>query len=199
MPRLLTICGSLGARSANAALLAVVAARAEARGWTSGSFDDLRSIPPFDPALADDLPPAVAVMADELRRADLIAVAAPEYGGGVAGQTKNAFDWQIGAAGAYRKPILVLAAGTTGGVHARADLIRTLLWQGAWVLGHLGVEAPRTKIDERGAIIDPATLASIHEVVDGAVEASGSPERCVEATRAVAAGLGIDAVRVATP
>ena len=28
-----------------------------------------------------------------------------------------------------------------------------------------------------------ATLASIHEVVDGAVEASGSPERCVEATR----------------
>ena len=197
MPRLVMVCGSLGARSSNQAMLDVAAACVRDAGWQVEGFARLREIPPFDPELQDHLPPAVAEMTAMLARADLIAIAAPEYGGGVAGQTKNALDWQIGAAGVYRKPIVVMSSGTTGGEHAQRTLTQTLLWQGGWVVGHCGLSAPRTKTDAQGVIVDPATLSMIRSTVDQAMAAHANADRCVELSLAVADEFGVDPHRVA--
>jgi len=58
-----------------------------------------------------------------------------------------------------------MSAGTTGGVHAIAQLVRTLLWQGAYVVGHLGIAAPKTKSDSTGRLVDPETIHRIDRTV----------------------------------
>ncbi len=97
------------------------------------------------PELVDDPPPPVAEMRLMVEGADGVMIAAPEYAGGLAGSTKNALDWLVGSASIYHRPIAVLSAGTSGGVFAIEQLVRTLSWQGALVVATLGISAPRTK------------------------------------------------------
>jgi chromate reductase, NAD(P)H dehydrogenase (quinone) len=196
--RLLTVCGSLQARSSNRAALEVAAAVARSGGATIDDFDRLGRIPPFDPD-RDGAPNAVlADWRDRLAAADAVLVAAPEYAGGVAGVVKNAFDWVVGAGSMYRKPIAVISAGTSGGHHARQTLIQTLTWQGGWVLGDLGIAAPRTKADAAGRITDPATLAAIGDLTELLLAAPATPAEAL-AARAdeVVRSWGIDPVHVA--
>ena len=98
------------------------------------------------------------MLADWRRRlaaADAVVVAVPEYAGAVAGAVKNAFDWTVGGADVYRRPMAVISAGTSGGPFARQMMVQTLTWQGAHVVDELGIAAPRTKSDADGRITDP--------------------------------------------
>ncbi len=81
------------------------------------------------------------------------------------GVLKNALDWVVGSGELYGKPVALISAGTTGGEHARQQLIRSLTWQGAHVVGHLGIAAPRTKSDADGRLVEPATVAEIRQLV----------------------------------
>lgn len=196
--RLLTVCGSLQARSSNRAALDAAAAVARAAGADVDDFDRLAAIPPFDPDL-DGAPHAVLDdWRSRLAAADAVLVAAPEYAGGVAGVVKNAFDWVVGAGSMYRKPVGVISAGTSGGRHARQTLIQTLTWQGAWVVGELGIAAPRTKSDADGRFTDPATLAAIADVTQRLLAAGTTPGVDLAARAGeVAVSFGIDPAHVA--
>lgn len=196
--RLLTVCGSLQARSSNRAALEAAAVVARAAGAVVDDFERLAAIPPFDPDL--DGVPNVALDAwrGRLAAADAVLVAAPEYAGGVAGVVKNAFDWVVGAGSMYRQPVAVISAGTSGGRHARQTLIQTLIWQGAWVVGELGIAAPRTKSDTDGHVTDPATLDAISAVTHCLLAACAAPAVDVVARAGqVALSFGIDPARVA--
>jgi NAD(P)H-dependent FMN reductase len=162
--RLVTLCGSLSARSANRAALDVATAVARSRGADVDDFDHLGDLPAFDPEGHDH--PVVFDWRGRVGRADAVLVAAPEYAGGVAGVVKNAFDWLVGNGELYGKPVAVISAGTSGGEHARGDLARTTSWQGSSVVADLGIAAPRTKSDADGRITDEATLAAIEALVD---------------------------------
>jgi NAD(P)H-dependent FMN reductase len=196
--RLLAVSGSLQARSANGATLLVACDVAAANDAAVDEFDRLAEIPAFNPDRAAE---RVEVIDDWRRRvsdADVIVVAAPEYAGGVAGAVKNALDWLVGTGELYRKPVAVLSAGTTGGLHARRMLAQTLTWQGAYVVAELGIASPRTKSDEHGRLADAATLAaiaSLTEIVLGA-PAMDSTE-LVELASSVVDSLGIDVAHVA--
>ncbi|MGH9275026.1 MAG: NADPH-dependent FMN reductase [Acidimicrobiales bacterium] len=159
--RLLTVCGSLQGRSANRAALEAASAVAVAGGALVDDFDRLADVPAFDPDRAAE---PIEVIDDWRRRvnaADVVLVAAPEYAGAVAGAAKNAFDWLVGSGELYRKPVAVISAGTSGGLHARRMTAQTLTWQGAYVVAELGIASPRTKSDEHGHLNDEATLAAI--------------------------------------
>jgi NAD(P)H-dependent FMN reductase len=197
-PRLLAVCGSLQASSSNASALDVVRRDARRLGAELDDFTRLGDLPPFNVDVEDV--PDLAL--DEWRRlvgaADVVLVAAPEYAGGVAGVVKNAFDWLVGSGGMYRKPVAVLSAGTSGGQHARQQLVQTLTWQGAWVVAELGIAAPRTKIDAAGRVVDPATLTALGDLTAAAVAAaSAPPDTLVATSQRVAASFGIASDRVA--
>lgn len=142
-----TFCGSLGAHSSNASLLATLEASLISRGTTVRSFDALAEIPGLSQG---QNPPAVAKFRLFVEQADALVVAAPEYAGGVAGVAKNALDWLVESGSSYGKPAAVLSAGTTGGPIARAQLTRTLSWQGVHVVASMGVSTPKTQRDENG-------------------------------------------------
>ncbi len=195
---LLTICGSWQPTSANASIVRHATARARAAGVTVASFELLRDVDPFDPQQVDDPAPPVAELRRAVSEADAVLIAAPEYAGALAGVVKNALDWLVGAGSMWDRTVGVACAGTTGGWFARRDLAQTLAWQGALVVAHLGVAAPRTKSDANGNLTDPATLAEIDSFTDDLLRFSGQAraER-IAAARAVAVELQIDPARVA--
>jgi len=165
MNRVLLVCGSLQRSSANRAALDVARAGLSASGVEVSAFGGLGSIPPLNPDRGDDPGEAVLAFRAEIGAADAVLIAAPEYAGAVAGVVKNALDWVVGSGELYGKPVALLSAGTTGGVFARRDLVRTLSWQGAHVVASLGIEAAnaRSLSDSEGArrITDPKTLGEI--------------------------------------
>jgi chromate reductase, NAD(P)H dehydrogenase (quinone) len=196
--RLLTLCGSLQARSANRRTLEVAADVAVADGATVDDFDRLAEIPAFDPDRAAEPIEVIADWQARVKAADVVLVAAPEYAGAVAGAVKNAFDWLVGSGELYRKPVAVLSVGTSGGQHARRMMAQTLTWQGAYVVAELGIASPRTKSDERGRLNDDTTLAaitSLTRVLLGAPSMAGDELVALAAT--VVASLGIDVAHVA--
>ncbi len=175
--RLVTFCGSAGARSSNQALLDVVGAALVERGWEVIPALGLPDIPMLDPAIADGTtPPAVASLRTQFESADAVAVAIPEYGGGAAGWAKNALDWMVGSGSLYGRTVAVLSAGTTGGPNALPQIARTLTWQGANVVATCGVAAPATKRDANGTIDDPSTLTALTSVADRLATAATDPE-----------------------
>jgi NAD(P)H-dependent FMN reductase len=165
MHRVLLVCGSLQRSSANGAALDTARATLSASGVEVRVFEGLGSIPPLNPDRDDN--PGVAVLAfrAEIAAADAVLLAAPEYAGAIAGLVKNALDWIVGSGDLYGKPVALLSAGTSGGVFARKDLVRTLSWQGAHVVASLGIEAANTKStshsDGSRTITDPKTLDEI--------------------------------------
>jgi chromate reductase, NAD(P)H dehydrogenase (quinone) len=195
--RLLTLCGSLQARSANRAALAVVTARAVERGAIVDDFERLAEIPAFDPDRGDE---HIDVIADWRRRIDAasaVIVAAPEYAGGLAGAVKNGFDWLVGSGTLYRKPVAVISAGTSGGHHARQAMVQTLTWQGAYVVRELGIAAPRTKSDAEGRFTDEATVVALAALTDAVLAAPITPaQQLVDVAGRLVASLGIDAAHV---
>jgi chromate reductase len=189
MPRILLLCGSLQRSSANRAALDVARAALSALSVDVSAFDPLASIPPLNSDRADDPGDAVLSLRAQLAAADALMIAAPEYAGALAGVVKNALDWIVGSGDLYGKPVALLSAGTSGGVFARRDLVRTLSWQGAHVVASLGVEAAGTRsvtdADGSRRFTDPATLDAIGALASSLVAAVARrpSERFAEITR----------------
>jgi chromate reductase, NAD(P)H dehydrogenase (quinone) len=172
MTRVLLVCGSLQRASANRAALDVARASLSTSGVEVSEFEGLGSIP-LNPDRGGDPDEAVRAFRAQIGAADAVLIGAPEYAGAVAGVVKNALDWIVGSGDLYGKPVALLSAGTSGGVFARRDLVRTLSWQGAHVVASLGIDAASTKSvsDAEGSrrFTDPTTLNEIEALASSLV------------------------------
>lgn len=169
--RILAVSGSLQARSSNAALLRA------AHRITPPSVELVDSvsvgdIAPFNPDLDRDgeTPATVAELRAQVKAADGVLIASPEYAHSLSGVLKNALDWLVGTGELYEKPVAVLCASPrpTGGVYGREALERTLKAQGAIVVASatVGVVAADKEAEE---LRDPdavgAITAALHALV----------------------------------
>ena len=197
--RLLAICGSLQRKSANRAALDVAEAYLRRRGDVDIRYaDELAAIPAFNPELEANRGDAVDAFVEHIERSDVVMIATPEYAGAIAGALKNALDWLVGAGSLYGKPVVVLSAGTSGGVHARRQLIQTVTWQGAHVVGDLAIAAPRTKSDSDGRFTDAATIADIERLAQIAIDAPRlSGDDRLARVRDIVAGAGVELGHIA--
>jgi chromate reductase, NAD(P)H dehydrogenase (quinone) len=199
MPRrVLVMCGSLQSVSANRAALDVAASYLRQHDVDVEEAESVAAIPLFNPDSVTEPGGAVESLRDQIRGCDVVMIAAPEYAGGLAGAVKNALDWIVGSGELYSKPVVVLSAGTSGGVHARQDLIRTLTWQGAHVVGELGITAPRTKSDSHGRYTDSGTIGEIQRLAQIALEAPTlDAEERLKLVTAITSSSGIDPGHIA--
>ena len=121
MMRILAVCGSLQAESANLALLRAAAAAAPA-GVDVVVFDGLRDLPHFDPDVeAGSEPPAVRMWRRALADSDAVLIASPEYGHSLPGVLKNGIDWVIGS-GELERKVVAITASVPGPERARLGL-----------------------------------------------------------------------------
>jgi chromate reductase, NAD(P)H dehydrogenase (quinone) len=189
--RVLTICGSLQPMSANRAVLESVAANLRGHGATVDDFGRLAEVPAFAPGTSESA--AVHELRTLIASSDVVVVASPEYAGGMAGALKNALDWIVGSGELYEKLVSVMSAGTTGGLYARQQLVRTLTWQGAFVIEELGIASPRRKIDDTGVVTDDMTIADLRAFASLIVRKAKLPPHIQRAeAEVVAARLGIE-------
>jgi chromate reductase len=108
--KILGICGSLQALSANLALLHVAAASTPP-DVEFVVFDGLRDLPPFNPDVeASGAPESVLRWRRALAESDAVFIASPEYGFSLPGVLKNGIDWVIGSGELEGKVIAITAA-----------------------------------------------------------------------------------------
>jgi NAD(P)H-dependent FMN reductase len=125
MIRVLAISGSLRGASSNSALVNAAPLRPP-DGVHVSVFAGLGRIPPFNPDLdTDDPPAAVLELRAALYAADAILISSPEYAHGVSGVLKNALDWLVGSGELIGKPIAVINTSSRA-THAHAPLLETL-------------------------------------------------------------------------
>lgn len=127
-PTLLGISGALRSGSTNSLLL-----REAARHFGDATYvqADL-NLPLYngDDEARDGAPATVQTLVEQIRAADAVVIASPEYNGGISGVLKNALDWVSRADTSPwpEKPVAVMAAaaGRTGGARG-ITMLRTCL------------------------------------------------------------------------
>ena len=96
--RVLLVCGSFQARSANRAALDVASSCIErAADVCDEDAKGLGDIPALNMDLGDEKLEAVFAFRQQIEHSDAVLIACPEYAGGIAGGLKNALDWIVGS------------------------------------------------------------------------------------------------------
>ena len=174
MTRILGISGSLRAGSFNTALLRAAAAL-PIDGVTL-EVATLHGIPLYDgdAEAADGIPAAVEALKAQVRAADGVLLATPEYNNGIPGVFKNAIDWlsrpSEGIAELFGdRPFAVIGAspggfGTILAQSAWLPVLRTLRTR-TWFGGRLMVSRAGGVFDGAGELTDDKVRAQLRGFV----------------------------------
>ena len=177
----LAISGSLQVRSTNRALLRTAHTVAAMRGDGTQMVEavSVGDVPHFNPDVerAGVAPNTVTTLRDQVRAADAVLIASPEYAHSLPGALKNALDWLVGSGELYGKPVAVLCASPrpNGCADGRQALEQTLRAQGALVVVSATVAVAPA---DRGAdeLRDPGAVASVADAL-AALSGAATPGR----------------------
>lgn len=164
--KILAISGSLRSGSTNHNILKYLGELLP-RDISYSIYDELALIPPFDPGLDNDAPPAsVIVLRQHLGNADGIVICTPEYAFGVPGQLKNMLDWMVSSGSLVDKPVALITA-SLGGEHAHASLLLTLGALSAKIIDDatLVISFIRSKMDNNGNLINEEAVKNLNKVL----------------------------------
>jgi len=174
--RLLGICGSLRKASFNRKLMLEAA-----RIFDPAEFVDANlRLPLYDGDLeAEGMPPEVQLLADQIKAADAVVIAGPEYNKALSGVLKNALDWVSRTkGGVWRdKPVAIVsaAAGRAGGERTQMTLrhamvaFRPRILQGPEVF----IAAPDKEFDADGRLVNEFPVKLLTELMDELRRAAG--------------------------
>ena len=167
--RILTISGSLRARSSNTELLRAAQLVADP-SWTFDHYDGLASLPHFNPDLDFEgatPPEPVRDLRVRIAAADALLICSPEYAHGVPGSLKNALDWLVSDAAMIGKPIALLNASARS-AFAHPQLAETLRTMSTRLVDAASVLIPLDgrRLDAAGMAADPELAPRIRAVLD---------------------------------
>jgi chromate reductase, NAD(P)H dehydrogenase (quinone) len=166
----LAMCGSLRRASYNMAALCA-AIELKPPGMTI-AVADIGSIPLYNEDVrAQGFPAPVETLRRQIKEADALLFACPEYNYSMSGVLKNAIDW------ASRPPdqpfagkpaaIMGATAGMAGGAHAQGDLRRSFVFLDIHPINRpeVRIGQAQAKFDTEGRLIDEAARGFIPEML----------------------------------
>lgn len=121
--RLLALSGSLRKESYNSAVLSAL--RSIAPENITISIGDISGLPLFNHDREDELIPALVELKGNLKSADGLIIASPEYAHGISGPMKNALDWLVSGDEFPYKPVMLI--NTSPRAHHALDALREVL------------------------------------------------------------------------
>lgn len=167
---ILGISGSLRQGSLNTAALRSCAALLP--DGVTFSLADLAAVPLYNEDLrVQGLPPSVQQLRDQIKAADAIVIATPEYNYSFPGVLKNAIDW------ASRppeqpfdgKPIALIGAtpGGLGTSRAQYQLRQVFIYLNGHVLNRpeVMISAAPSKFDADGKLVDETTTENLRKLL----------------------------------
>ena len=166
---ILTISGSLRARSSNTELLRAAALVADP-SWRFDHYDGLAALPHFNPDLDFEgatPPEAVRDLRARIAAAEALLISSPEYAHGVPGALKNALDWMVSDAAMIGKPIALLNASARS-AFAHPQLAETLRTMSTALVAEASIVVPLDgrKLDAAGIAADPVLAARVRGALD---------------------------------
>ncbi len=172
---ILTISGSLRARSSNTELLRALAILAPA-GVTVSQYEELGSLPHFNPDV--DIEPAeeqVGRFRAQLKSADAVVISSPEYAHGVPGTLKNALDWIVSSGEFIEKPLALINASAHA-AHAQDSLAETLTMMMARIVPGASITIPvqGAKLNAEAIAAHPDFAPALKGVLEALQHAAAS-------------------------
>jgi chromate reductase, NAD(P)H dehydrogenase (quinone) len=162
MLNIVGLCGSLRAASYNRMLMRLAESLMPASMKLQAP--DWREVPVFDAdVLAKGMPPVVASLREQVRKADGLLFVTPEYNFSVPGGLKNLIDWlSRGEDQPFAgKPVAIVSAsaGPLGGARVQYDLRKVMLFVNAMTLvkPEVFVGNVASKFNAEGACTDETT------------------------------------------
>lgn len=132
MANILGLCGSLRKASVNRAFLGAFQ-QLLPDGSSLEIYPDLGQIPIFNPDDEPRPPKIVKQLRQNIRAADAIIIASPEYAHGVTGVMKNALDWMVASGEFMSKPVAVPNCSFRATI-AHTAMFETLRVMDAWMI-----------------------------------------------------------------
>lgn len=173
--KIFALCGSTRKNSANLQLLKAIA-------WLSSDhleieiYDQLASLPHFNPDIDNETPPvAIAALREKIKAADGVLICTPEYVFSLPGSLKNLIEWMVSTTVFSHKPTaIVTASGLGEKAHESLQLIMKTIEAKMTEQTQLHISGVRTKVNTDGKITDEFTLIKIKELIDSLVMLIGN-------------------------
>ncbi len=165
--KVLAICGSTRAQSTNLDYIRAIINLTRDQ-FQITIYNDLASLPHFNPDLDNDHPPLPVIEFRKLLRSfDGILICTPEYAMGVPGSLKNAIDWTVSSMEFAQKPTALITASSMG-QKGHESLLGTLriIMAGITEETQLLIPFAKTKINKELAITNPDTMSSVSGLLD---------------------------------
>lgn len=130
-------------------------------------YNDLKTLPHFDPELSADNPPKLIVeFRNAIDKADGIVICTPEYVFSIPSGLKNAIEWCVSTTVFSDKPVGLITASLDGQKgHQELQLIMKTIMSNFTDDTTLLIKGIKGKINERGEIIDSRTLEDLARFV----------------------------------
>ncbi len=122
-------------------------------------YNDLKTLPHFDPELSTDSPPKLVVeFRNAIDRAEGILICTPEYVFSIPSGLKNAIEWCVSTTVFSDKPVGLITASADGRKgHQELQLIMKTIMTNFTDETTLLIQGVKGKINEKGKITDSKT------------------------------------------
>jgi len=164
--KIIAVSGSTRKNSSNFKILKFISEYANSQ-YEVEIFEDLESIPHFNPDLDTENPPEeVTIFRNKILAADGVIICTPEYVFSLPGSLKNALEWCVSTTVFSNKKVGLITASASGEKgHEQLSLIMKTIEAEFDDKTQLLIQGIRGKLDDDGNIIDEKTLLNLREFI----------------------------------
>ncbi|HUH18773.1 NAD(P)H-dependent oxidoreductase [Albibacterium sp.] len=159
---ILAIIGSASSISSNLRLVEKIASLTS-KEFNLTIYNDLKTLPHFDPELSDNPPKQIIEFRKNIEKADGIIFCTPEYVFSIPSGLKNSIEWCISTTIFSDKPIGIITASASGQKgHEELQLIMKTIMAKFTDETCLLIQGIKGKFDEQGNLTDKETEKKIY-------------------------------------
>jgi chromate reductase, NAD(P)H dehydrogenase (quinone) len=164
--KIIAVSGSTRKNSSNFKILKFISEHMNSR-YQVEIFENLESIPHFNPDLDTENPPEeVTIFRNKISAADGVIICTPEYVFSLPGSLKNALEWCVSTTVFSNKKAGLITASASGEKgHEQLNLIMKTIEAQFDNGTQLLIQGIRGKLDAEGNIIDEKTLIDLKEFI----------------------------------
>jgi chromate reductase, NAD(P)H dehydrogenase (quinone) len=165
--KILAIIGSASPNSTNLKLVEKIK-RLTRTEFNLTIYNDLKTLPHFDPILSSDNPPKQIIeFRKSISQADGIIICTPEYVFSIPSGLKNAIEWCISTTIFLGKPSGLITASADGQKgHGQLQLIMKTTMATFTKETCLLIQGVKGKFDDQGNLSDPKTLNQLDKFIE---------------------------------